>query len=226
MHRWVWDLRGARPLADGYGYPINAVPHDTPRRPEGPRVLPGTYTVRLTANGKTLTTTVEVKADPRVKLSAAALQQQHRLEVRLAELLSRSSGLVLRARSIAEQVEKLAADPRAPKAPLAELAAKVAVLSAGPKERPPAGEPPPALGGVNRKLAAFYGAVEVDAAPTAALIAEAAAAERELDALARSWAALEAGELARVNAALAAARLPALAPGRRPVVREGDGDEE
>ena len=43
-HRWVWDLRGERPLANAYGYPIRAAPHDTPRTPEGPRVLPGSDT--------------------------------------------------------------------------------------------------------------------------------------------------------------------------------------
>ncbi|HEX7840546.1 MAG TPA: hypothetical protein VF469_23870, partial [Kofleriaceae bacterium] len=34
-HRWVWDLRGDRPLAMSYQYPISAVPHDTPRTPLG-----------------------------------------------------------------------------------------------------------------------------------------------------------------------------------------------
>ncbi|MEO7729862.1 MAG: glycoside hydrolase, partial [Kofleriaceae bacterium] len=47
-HRWIWDLRGERPLVDSYEYPISAVPYDTPRVPEGPRVAPGVYTVKLT----------------------------------------------------------------------------------------------------------------------------------------------------------------------------------
>jgi hypothetical protein len=81
---------------------------------------------------------------------------------------------------------------------------------------------------VYRKIQALYGAVEVDAVPTAAVIAETAKAERELDALARSWAALAAGALARLNAALAAARLLPITPDRRAPAggSGGNSDEE
>src|SRR5579862_953202 len=41
MHRWIWDLRCAVPTATRYEYPISAVPHDTPRTPQGPMALPG-----------------------------------------------------------------------------------------------------------------------------------------------------------------------------------------
>ena len=43
MHRWVWDLHGAPLESLRHGFPIAAVPHDTPRLPEGPSALPGTY---------------------------------------------------------------------------------------------------------------------------------------------------------------------------------------
>jgi len=36
MHRWVWDLRATTPMATRYEYPISAVPHRTPRTPQGP----------------------------------------------------------------------------------------------------------------------------------------------------------------------------------------------
>ncbi|MFN7993688.1 MAG: glycoside hydrolase [Bryobacteraceae bacterium] len=55
MHRWVWDLQYAAPESLGHGYPISAVPHDTPRGPQGPHALPGPYSIRLTAGGKALT---------------------------------------------------------------------------------------------------------------------------------------------------------------------------
>src|SRR6202043_2839565 len=73
MHRWVWDLRYTTPTATRYEYPISAVPHDTPRTPQGTLALPGTYTLRLTANGKSLTASLTIKMDPRVKASSAEL---------------------------------------------------------------------------------------------------------------------------------------------------------
>lgn len=41
--------------------------------PRGPKVLPGTYTVRLEAGGESMETTVEVRLDPRVAISQADL---------------------------------------------------------------------------------------------------------------------------------------------------------
>ena len=41
MHRWVWDLRLPPPRTTTKGYPIGAVPHRTPRDPQGLWVPPG-----------------------------------------------------------------------------------------------------------------------------------------------------------------------------------------
>ena len=89
MHRWVWDLHYPAPDATRHEYPIAAIPGDTPRYPLGPTVLPGTYTARLTANGKSYTASFTVKMDPRMKISAADLDKKFELEMRLASLLSR-----------------------------------------------------------------------------------------------------------------------------------------
>ncbi len=68
----IWDLRLPPPYepdqpqgggGGGFG-------RFTPR---GPKVLPGTYTVRLDAAGQSLTTDVDVRLDPRVEISAADL---------------------------------------------------------------------------------------------------------------------------------------------------------
>jgi hypothetical protein len=64
MHRWIWDLRPTpppRPAGGGGGggggfFGRNAT-----------LVLPGTYTVRLTVGGKTLSQPLVVKMDPRVR---------------------------------------------------------------------------------------------------------------------------------------------------------------
>lgn len=217
-HRWVWDLRRERPRAGAYSYPVSAVPHDTPRVPQGPRVLPGRYTVKLTASGKTMTAALEVKLDPRVKIAPAQLAQQNQLEQRLAELITHCSRLVMQVQSTSAQLARLSPKQEALAARLAATAAQVTALLSGPsgtRGSPGTGRPP-TLGSVNGNLATLYRMIEVDAAPTAAQRTEATKAERELEALAKTWDALQAGELAALNAAITAAGLPAVRPALAP----------
>jgi photosystem II stability/assembly factor-like uncharacterized protein len=56
--------------------------------PRGPQVLPGTYTVKLTAGDKVLEERVEVKLDPGVKTSLADLQQTLDMQVKLRDMQS------------------------------------------------------------------------------------------------------------------------------------------
>lgn len=61
MHRWIWDLRPTpppRPAGGGGGFG---------GRGGAPLVLPGVYTVKLTAGGKSFTQPIVVRADPRAK---------------------------------------------------------------------------------------------------------------------------------------------------------------
>jgi len=77
-HRFIWDLH-YQPLNVPASYPISAVYANTAPAATSPWVMPGVYTVRLKANGKTYTQLLTVRMDPRVKTPAAALQQQHDL---------------------------------------------------------------------------------------------------------------------------------------------------
>jgi photosystem II stability/assembly factor-like uncharacterized protein len=227
MHRWIWDLRGARPLAGHYEYPISAVPHATPRTPEGARVLPGTYTVALVIDGKRITQKLDVKIDPRVKLSHTALAAQNKLERRLAGLVARSSEVALQARSVVEQLAAISAAPAGIAPQLADVKAKVTALLTPPKDPPRAGATPPVTAsGTAETVLSLYKATAVDALPTAAQLAEAARAERDLGSIETRWTALKSGELARLNAALAAAKLAEIKPERRPIAAGSDGNEE
>ena len=67
MHRFVWDFHAA-PAASarrrGGEYPISAIYHDTPGA-QGEWMPPGTYTVKLTVDGRAYSQPLLVKPDPR-----------------------------------------------------------------------------------------------------------------------------------------------------------------
>lgn len=75
-HRFIWDLRYAPPRGSTRELSISATPHNTPTGPQGPYVMPGTYTVKLTVDGKTMERKVDVKMDPRVAIPVADLKLQ------------------------------------------------------------------------------------------------------------------------------------------------------
>jgi len=103
MHRFVWDLCYAPPKAVGHEYPIAAIYKDTPRLPRGALVLPGEYTVKLSAGGAEFYQPLTVVMDPRVKTPAAGLEQQLTLSLRLIEMMNRSFDSLTRARTAGGQ---------------------------------------------------------------------------------------------------------------------------
>ena len=97
LHRFVWDLHEESPKVADRSYPMSAVPLDTPAEPRGPWVLPGRYTVELVlgegASAQTVTRTLVVKMDPRVKTPLEGLRAQHSLSRALAEALTRNAAV-------------------------------------------------------------------------------------------------------------------------------------
>ena len=87
LHRFIWDLRLPRPAAESFAYPISAIYGDTPKEPRGALVLPGSYTLRLTVNGRVFAQGITVKLDPRVKTSMADLTLQYTLSKKISELM-------------------------------------------------------------------------------------------------------------------------------------------
>ncbi len=90
MHRFVWDVRERPPQAVSHDLPISAVPHDTPRVPQGPLVLPGRYMVTLDADGLSVRQPLTVVMDPRVSIAAAQLRHQYDAARALASMMDRS----------------------------------------------------------------------------------------------------------------------------------------
>jgi photosystem II stability/assembly factor-like uncharacterized protein len=220
MHRWVWDLRYAPPVATTRGYPISAVPHATPPVPEGPLALPGSYRVRLTVEGKRYEAPLTLKQDPRVQLAAGALEEQLRLALQLSTLLSDSSRAVLTAQSLQAQLKALPAGGTAAAAIKAYQAQLDTVLGSTEKEKEeapapppaqtPAAEPPASLTELQERLAGLYPEIlRGDGAPTAAQRDAAAAAVRALAGPLAEWQKVVAG-LPRLNEQLRAAHLAPL----------------
>ncbi len=87
LHRFIWDLRLARPAADTFAYPISAISGYTPKEPRGAFVLPGAYVIRMVVNGRTFAQGLTVKMDPRVKTSIADLTLQFTLSKKLTDLM-------------------------------------------------------------------------------------------------------------------------------------------
>jgi photosystem II stability/assembly factor-like uncharacterized protein len=228
MHRWVWDLHYATPDSTRHDYPISAIPGDTPRYPLGPTALPGSYTARLTANGKSYTAPFTVKMDPRVKITAAGLDQKFHLETRLASLLSQTSKAVMQAGSIREPLQKLTerATGAAKDSVQAFQDKLTAVLGA------PAGffAPPSAeatLARANGQVTVLYGQVwQADAEPTAAQSEAVTAAEHDAVDVMKRWDTLKTADLSALNKTLRDAKLPEVQIESDPHKEEAATDEE
>jgi photosystem II stability/assembly factor-like uncharacterized protein len=73
-HRWIWDLKYSTPPGSARSLAIAAVYKSTPTGPQGPYVHPGMFMIRLTVDGKVSEQSLEVKLDPRSKISEADLK--------------------------------------------------------------------------------------------------------------------------------------------------------
>lgn len=110
-HRFVWDLHytpipGSRSLPDE----DQAVPHNTPPPFTSPWVMPGNYTVKLTANDQTLTQPLTVTMDPRVKTPLADLQAQFRESKELYDAIMDTGGAIEQIAALQKQLRERAAN--------------------------------------------------------------------------------------------------------------------
>jgi len=228
MHRWIWDLRYAPPVSTEHEYPIAAVPHDTPRYPLGPSALAGQYTLRLTANGHSSSAPLVVKMDPRVKISQAELQKKFSLEMQLASAVTESSKEVSQARSLHEQLGKLAESTNGSlKDSVKALESKISAVLEGPKDPSPSAPTEPALADSNSAVIALYKEVEkADAAPTVAQAEVFAKTEGDIENALKPWDELKGNEIPALNHQLGAAGLPELRLDLPPQQQAGGENEE
>jgi len=223
LNRFAWDLRHPAPRILPFGYSgallpyveytlaDHAIPGRTPRvQPEGPLVLPGRYTIELSAGTHHERQTLVVSADPRVHASQADLVAQFELASRLVQGLSASfdgyHSLAAFRTTIGERVKSLGDAPSARDrvATLKGFDRQVDAVQNGTTASP-------GLGAVNREMARLYAMVESgDARPSEPLSTSAnewcGALTKALDA----WRRLNADDLTAVNRALKSAKVQAL----------------
>ena len=210
MHRFVWDLHYTTPLSTRYDYPIAAIPHDTPRAPQGPSALPGRYTVRLTVNGKSYSEPLTVKMDPRVKTLPEGLAQMFQAQSKLATMMTASTEAVLEARSVHEQLQKLAEQAGGLKDAVADLDKKASALlgGGGGFGFGAAAGGKPTLSRVNGEIGTLYGEVgRGDATPTAAQATAVTEVEKEFSAVTSQWKQIKTADVAALNEKLRGAGL-------------------
>ncbi|HLY41987.1 MAG TPA: hypothetical protein VKR52_12315 [Terracidiphilus sp.] len=106
QHRFIWDL-----CVGGSGSDIDD-DEDESAIPPGPRVAPGTYTLRLTVDGTQITRPLHVAVDPRINASTQTLERQFTLanSIYVQTLSTRKAMAELE--SIESQLKKLMADGR------------------------------------------------------------------------------------------------------------------
>jgi photosystem II stability/assembly factor-like uncharacterized protein len=214
MHRWVWDLHYTAPRTVLRGFPISAVPGDTPQEPLGPAAPPGVYQVRLKRGAHHWDAPLVVTADPRVSITAADYAAQFAGARRVAGALDGSTGALLGLRSLRVQVKELT--PRANSSLAARLstfdshAASLLESVDGDKGAPRQ------LERLNGDLAILYAQLSgADAAPTAAQGAEIERAVTDWQRLEPQWQHLRA-ETAALNQDLKLGHLAALRPDLEP----------
>ncbi len=228
MHRWVWDLQYPPPTSARHDYPIAAIPHDTPRFPPGPTVLPGEYTVRLTANGKSYTAPLTVKMDPRVKTSPASLERKFAVETKLASIVSLTSAAVLQAGSLRDQLQKLEEQSDAAHKDAIEKFQKKLAEILGASSGTSA--PPPdqvTLSRVNAQAGTLYAQIwPTDAEPTSSQMEARAVTERGSETVIKRWDTFKATDLLELNRELRDAQLPEIRLQLNPHQEESQTDEE
>ena len=183
MHRFVWDLHYTAAPGARATYPISAVPFNTAPSPTSPWVMPGTYTVKLTANGKSVSQPLVVKMDPRVTTPTEGLQQQFVLSKQIYDDIVAGATALEQLRGIRARI------------PGTPLAAKGGALEGAETEDfgpPPAGAQADTFNGVLSSLRTTLGLLQQgDVTPPAQVVALVGQRQKAFEALMERWKAFQ-----------------------------------
>jgi hypothetical protein len=227
MHRFMWDVHYQPLLASGGGgrggLGMGAIPHDTGPTPTTPWVAPGTYTVKLTVNGKSYTQPITVRQDPRVKTPAPAMQQVYSLTRAMYFGASDAQQAAATLAAMRAQAKELAAKATGPATALLAAFEKKAAALEG--QRPAGGgargggggqrggvaapaTPPDTLWAIASQLAGQMNTMQAaDVAPTSATLANVTSAQAAATRVMAKWNAFKTIDVPVLNATLKAAGL-------------------
>ncbi|MGH9669068.1 MAG: VPS10 domain-containing protein [Terriglobales bacterium] len=100
MNRFAWNLRYESPVeVPGAFYGGNG--------PEGPMVLPGTYQVKMTVGGSSQGGTLDIKPDPRIKVSEDDMRKQFDLAMKVRDRINDLHKAVNQIRDLRSQLQIL-----------------------------------------------------------------------------------------------------------------------
>ena len=212
-HRFLWDLHYQPVPGIKTSYPISAVYRNTAPEATSPWVMPGRYTVVLTANGTSYTQTIHVRMDPRVKTPSADLAQQFKLSKTLYDEWLTLAVVADKINSIRTQLSDLRG--KAKEGELRTLidavSEKLQSVGGGAESRRP--DPASRLSistALTRVRAVFNILQEADVAPTPQATAAIADLRKDSQSLGERWQAIRSEDIPALNQKLQAAGLAAI----------------
>ncbi len=220
-HRWLWDMHYTPLPESRANYPMQAVFEDTAPAPSSPWVMPGRYSVRLTANGQTYTQPLSVKLDPRVHTPTPALTQQFTLSKQCYDDALATEKTLKEIRALRAQLRdvKAQAGQGAVADAIATYDQKLAAIEGGGGFGRGGGggrgaaPGPDTLSSVSGGLGQLMRAMEgADVAPTTQAAAAVTERRAALAKLMQRWSVLKGADLASLNTQLKNANLPSVTP--------------
>jgi photosystem II stability/assembly factor-like uncharacterized protein len=100
LNRFVWDMR----YPDATRFPGMIL---WAGQTNGPRIVPGTYQVKLTVDGQTMTENFDVKGDPRLTTTAADYAKQLDLSLKIRDKLTETHNSIIQIRDVKKQIDDL-----------------------------------------------------------------------------------------------------------------------
>jgi hypothetical protein len=198
-HRFVWDLRwnssgGSEEIEDDEGF----------GSPHGPRVVPGTYQVKLTVDGKAYTQPLKIEMDPRAQVTTAELNEQLQVGLEIFGEVRRSRKALAEMTVVKKRLEEVKTQI-ASKNP--ELLAQVASVEAAIAKIAKGDKPlPGSIAGLESASTGLSAALRVVETSDRKLPSQAIELYHQADEAAKTgiseWTQVKSSDLAKLNQAL------------------------